>query len=190
MSRAAVLCPLVLFAALIPRVALADPLAMRLPSNGAVVAVGWKQVSAVYWEAPQLGFGVDAMLPGEVGLAIGTRGHTGKRMGLDFGIAGGPQIWFGSSDVAFGLQASPWCDFALRGRGVLDVGFTLPGTVGLNVFGATWAAPLLLEASGGWTFGSVRIGLWGNVGATLALSEWFPQGNAGIWLGVGKENRR
>ena len=167
----------------------ADPLALRLPSSGGVVAVGWKEVSAGYWENPHLGFGVDAMLPGEVGLALGTRGRTGQGMGLDFGIAGGPQIYFTSPGIDFGLMVSPWCDFALRGRGVLDVGLTLPGTVDISVFGATWAAPLLLEASGGWTFGTVRVGLWGNVGATYALSEWAPQGNAGLWLGIGKENR-
>lgn len=187
---------IVFFALLaIPSVARADPLAFRLPSAGGVVAVGWGEVSAAFWQGPQLGFGVDAILPGEVGVAVGTRGRTGKGMGLDFGIAGGPQFHFTVGELpGVGLMAAPWCSFALRGRGVFNVGATLPGTVDLTVFGASWSAPLLLEASAGWTFGTVRLGLWGNIGASYVvvsgpLREWVPQGNAGLWLGIGKENR-
>ncbi len=177
-----------------PGAARADPLALRLPTAGTVVAIGWGDLAAGYWQAPGLGFAVDGHLPGQLGLYIGTRAHTGKGMGLDFGIAGGPEVTLAGPSLkdglpAFDLMIAPWCDFALRGRGVFDVGFTLPGTAGLSVFGATWSAPLLLEASGGWTFGTVRIGLWGNVGGTYAVSDWIPEGNGGLWLGVARENR-
>ncbi|MSP56104.1 MAG: hypothetical protein EXR69_10935 [Myxococcales bacterium] len=197
MYRCFIACFLVVCVGLagVPSVARADPLAFRLPSAGGVAAVGWGEVSAAYWQGSRLGFGVDATLPGEVSLAVGLRGRTGKGMGLDFGVAGGPRVHFTAGELPrFGLMAAPWCAFALRGRGVLNLGATLPGDVDLNAFGASWSAPLLLDASTGWTFGTVRLGLWGNIGASYivvsgSLREWVPQGNAGLWLGIGKENR-
>lgn len=174
--------------ACLPGAAHADPLALRLPSSGGVVAIGWGAVSGGYWADPHLGFSVDAALPGTVGISAGTRASLGRVVGVDFGAAAGPVL-----DVrvpSLGLQVTPWLDFAYRGPVLLSAGVVLPGRVGLSTFGASWAAPLLLEASLGVPLGPVRIGAWGNVGATVAAREWTVQGNAGIWLGVGEENKR
>ncbi len=176
-ALAAILCP----------PAHADPLSLRLPSSGGVVAIGWGEVSGGYWVDPHLGFEVDATLPGTVGIAAGTRGRVGGVFGLDFGIAGGPTLDIGVPAV--GLQVAPWVDFAVRTPVLLDLGVVLPGQVGLTVFGATWSAPLLLEGSVAVALGPVRLGLWGNVGATVQARSWTVDGNGGLWLGVGKENR-
>lgn len=168
--------------------AYADAVSLRVPSAGGVVAIGWGEVSGGYWVDPHLGFAVDATLPGTVGISAGTRGHFGRTFGVDFGVAGGPTL-----DVAVpavGLQVAPWLTFAYRGPVLLNAGVVLPGTVGLTTFGATWSAPLVMEASAGVALGTVRFGLWGNVGATVQARDWIVDGNAGIWLGIGPDNRR
>ncbi len=185
MSRPITALALILLAVSTP--AFAEPAALRLPSDGAVVALGWGEVSAGYWAAPHLGFGVDASMPGNVGLAIGTRGRTGQQFGLDFGVAGGPTLSFTGPQV--GLAVSPWVDFAVRGKGVFNIGVALPGTVTLYPLGAVWSAPLLLEAAAGWTFGTVRIGGWGNAGITVLNKTITLTPRGGVWLGVGKANR-
>lgn len=150
-------------------VALADPVALRMPAADVVAVAGWPETSVGAWVKPGFGLSVDWRFPASsVAISMGSRkilAGTPDRWGIDGALAGGPVLPLVAPGLALGV--APSVRVRRNGR-LLDGGLDLAVPAAFRVTGGFEArVPVLLEASLLVHVGRFSVGALGGAGPVL-----------------------
>lgn len=158
---------------LLPAVASADPVGLRLPGSTPqlVVEAGWRDASVALWFKDELGVAVDVGLRGEaVGGSFGVRHalvENDRGLGVDAFLSAGLRGLI--ADPGLALTLTPAIAAGSRGDLLATIGVAAPIVARLGRPEAR--VPVLVEVRLGGQPGPVSFGVRGALGAVLVPGE-------------------